>query len=763
MMRNVTSRFRYLAALWVGGGIVLAAITWLCFVLDIEPGTTTFVYLIAIVLLSLMGSFVSSAVFSAVAVLCLGYFFVEPRHSFDIASTGDIITLAAFLITVLTVSTLVRRVRRLADSHREQARLLDLAHDSIVACDMDGLITYWNRGAEELYGWKREEAVGQVARKLLQTVLPMPLREIMPILRDTGFWAGEILHTRRDGAQLTIASRWALQRDEAGKPTGMLEANTDMTGRKRAEEAVRRAQETYLTEAQQLSHTGSFGWNVATGEIFWSEESFRIFGYEPNVTPSMDMVLRRVHPDDLPAVRQIIDRAAADRQDFDFEHRLLLPDGTVRHLHVVGRAVHDQAGQLQFMGAIMDITARRKTETELRDSEQRYRQLFRYMPVALQRIDIRGLGVLLETSGITSAPALAARLEHEPDFLRRAMECLVVNEVNDRALEMFGVRDAGELPATMARFWRDRPETFRRALENRLRGEQTFQEETRISAMDGRVLDVLVTIARPEAPSALGINFLGFVDITERVEAQEMLEQLQAEFAHAARISVLGELTASIAHEVNQPLAAITTNGEAGLRWLNRSEPNVAKTRELVQRIVNDARRAADIIARIRALATGRAPQQATLSLQDVIEDSMVFLRHELQSKGVAVSLDFAPTLPPVAGDRTQLQQVIVNLAINAAQAMAHAGTARRTLAIRTTLPEPDTLCCTLEDSGPGIKPDDLERLFESFFTTKESGMGMGLPISRSIIEAHGGQIRVDNESAHGGARFRFTLPAANN
>jgi PAS domain S-box-containing protein len=352
MKRNVTGRFRYLAALWVGGGIALAAITWLCLLLDIESGATTFVYLIAIVLLSLMGSLVSSALFSAVAVLCLNCFFTEPRHSLDIASTGDVITLAAFLITALTITTLVRRVRRLADSHREQARLLDLTHDSILACDMDGLVTYWNRGAEELYGWKREEAVGQGARKLLQTVLPIPLREIMQILRDTGLWAGEILHTRRDGTQLTIASRWSLQRDEAGNPTGMLEANTDMTGRKRAEEAVRRAQETYLTEAQQLSHTGSFGWNVATGEIFWSEESFRIFGYEPNLTPSIDMVLRRVHPDDLTAVRQTIDRAAADQQDFECEHRVLLPDGTVRHLHVVGRAVQDEPGKLHFMGAL---------------------------------------------------------------------------------------------------------------------------------------------------------------------------------------------------------------------------------------------------------------------------------------------------------------------------------------------------------------------------------------------------------------------------
>jgi C4-dicarboxylate-specific signal transduction histidine kinase len=271
----------------------------------------------------------------------------------------------------------------------------------------------------------------------------------------------------------------------------------------------------------------------------------------------------------------------------------------------------------------------------------------------------------------------------------------------------------------------------------------------------------MFTQARPGPGSELGMLLVGLIDISERVSAQEALQRLQAEFAHAARISMLGELTASIAHEVNQPLAALKTNGEVGLRWLNRPEPNVAKARELMQRIIDDARRAADIIERIRALAAGQAPQQRTLSLHDVIEESVSFLRNELQSKGVSISLDLASVPPRVIGDRTQLQQVIVNLAINAAQAMAQAGTARRTLAIRTAISDPGTLRCTMEDSGPGIDANHLSRLFDSFFTTKESGMGMGLPISRSIIEAHGGQIRVDNESTYGGARFSFTLPAA--
>jgi C4-dicarboxylate-specific signal transduction histidine kinase len=239
-----------------------------------------------------------------------------------------------------------------------------------------------------------------------------------------------------------------------------------------------------------------------------------------------------------------------------------------------------------------------------------------------------------------------------------------------------------------------------------------------------------------------------------------MLQRVQADFAHAARVSMLGELTASIAHEVNQPLAAIATNGEVGLRLLNRSKPDPAELREIVTCVVSDARRATDIIGRVRMMATRQAPEQTLLSVDEVIREALLFLRHEVQSHGLTVTHHPDPAAPKVLGDRTQLQQVFVNLTANAIQAMTQMETTRRTLVVRTTLSDPNTLCCTVEDSGPGIKADDLDRLFDSFFTTKGSGMGLGLAISRSIIEAHGGYIRADNESAFGGARFSFTLPA---
>jgi signal transduction histidine kinase len=176
--------------------------------------------------------------------------------------------------------------------------------------------------------------------------------------------------------------------------------------------------------------------------------------------------------------------------------------------------------------------------------------------------------------------------------------------------------------------------------------------------------------------------------------------------------------------------------------------------------VVADARRASEIVDGIRAMATRRAPTLVLLSLDYVIQQSMIFLRHEFQSRGISVSLDLAPELPQIVGDRTQLQQVIVNLAMNAVQAIVQSEGVRRSILIRAVLSDPETVCCNIEDSGPGIDPTHLPHLFDSFFTTKDTGMGMGLAISRSIIEAHDGQIRADNNSALGGARFSFALPA---
>ena len=234
--------------------------------------------------------------------------------------------------------------------------------------------------------------------------------------------------------------------------------------------------------------------------------------------------------------------------------------------------------QDQGVAFVIDLTERKRAEGEIRESERRYRRLFHHMPVAMLQVNVRARLELFEGLRAEGVQDVIAYLDQNPDFLRRVLDAATVDDANQRAVQMLGARDASQLIGSSASFyWGESPATFRRSLESRFRGELTFQEEARFRTLDGRVVDVLITIARSDPNNEPGINLVGLIDISERVRAQEMLQRVQADFAHAARVSMLGELTASIAHELNQPLAAVATNGEVGLHWLGRAEPDLAE------------------------------------------------------------------------------------------------------------------------------------------------------------------------------------------
>jgi signal transduction histidine kinase len=382
----------------------------------------------------------------------------------------------------------------------------------------------------------------------------------------------------------------------------------------RAQEALRTS-EAYLAEAQRISHIGSFGWDVASGRFYWSQETYRIFELDPISGPTLELVLDRTHPEDMAMVQQFLDRVANDKTDFDSEHRLLMPNGSVKYVRVAGRPSQGKSRGFEFMGLVSDIT--------------------------------------------------------------------------------------------------------------------------------------------------------------ERKLGEAALQKAQAELAHVTRVTTLGEMTASIAHEINQPLTAIVGNASAGLRWLSGDSLNIDEARAAIGRIVRDGNRASDVISRMRALFKKAPMTREHFDINEAIEEVVALTHAEAQRSRVLVRTKLDGDLRPILGDRVQLQQVILNLLVNAMEAMSGMEEGRRELLVSTKritdkkkpargtgslADESNYVSVAVRDSGPGLVSGSLAQLFNAFYTTKPHGLGMGLAVSRSIIEAHGGSLEAFPNNGRG-ATFQFTLP----
>jgi C4-dicarboxylate-specific signal transduction histidine kinase len=406
----------------------------------------------------------------------------------------------------------------------------------------------------------------------------------------------ETTAVRADGSEFPVEltiSRIPLE----GPPsfTGYLR---DITERKRAEQELRRS-EAFLAEAQYLSRIGSFSWRVATDEITWSEQLYRIFQIDRDAQVTFELIGTRIHPEDLSVFHEHIERSRRERSDMQLEFRLQMPDGAVKHVHVAAhfRSSH---GRLEYIGAVQDVTERRSSE--------------------------------------------------------------------------------------------------------------------------------------------------------------EALSKARSELSHVARVTSLGVLTASIAHEVNQPLSGIVTNASTCLRMLGADPPNVEGARETVLRTIRDGNRAADMITRLRALFSKKSATTQSIDLNEATREVIALSLSELQRNRVMLRLELTHDLPLVTGDRVQLQQVILNLLRNASDAMSTIDDRARDLLIRTGPDDNDQVRLSISDVGTGFEPQAGDRLFQAFYTTKNEGMGIGLSVSRSIIENHHGRLWATPNDGPG-VTFAFSIP----
>jgi len=460
---------------------------------------------------------------------------------------------------------------------------------------------------------------------------------------------------------------------------------------------------------------------------------FRIFGYDKVASATLEMALRRVHPEDLARVQGAIERLSQDRNDCADDYRLLMPDGSIKHVHVVVRAINDGPGSIDFIGAVTDVTAAKEANQALQESEQRFRDY-----------------------GETASDWY---WETDPDHRFT------------RLTDHERLRELGRLPLTSrigltrwdyAKDVESQPEKWelhRSTLEAR----QPFRDFVYPALrFDGSLMYVKAS-GKP-VYDAKG-NFLGYRgtgnDVTAVVradQAEAALRQMQAELVHISRVTTVGELAASIAHEVNQPITAAVTNANTALRWLDARRPNLEEARRALGRIVENGNRAGAVVGRIRNLIKKAPSREDRVDTNAAIREVIELTRSEATKNGVLVRTELAEGLPLVRGDRVELQQVILNLVLNAVEAMSALTDGPRELQITTSRSGSDHALIAVRDTGPGLAPVVEENLFKAFHTTKPNGLGLGLSICRSIVESRGGRMWA-SANAPRGAVFQFTLP----
>ena len=653
--------------------------------------------------------------------------------------------------------------------------------ESVIIFDAGGTIQYWNPASEALYGWPPLAMIGRGIGHL--SARSANEHEHWRLLLQEGTWQGLVSRRTPSGSHVAVDIRQYVRFHSDGTPHDIIEYGRqslgdgaeaggdwhipdrlmaasweiDIAGAQALIASLAEQRRGAVRGAPEQLNAAYLELVQATRIINVNERTARLVGGNRGRAMMIGQSVASFWPLDSRAIlgELIVDAVTMGTKDTT-HRRQLASDGILRDpLVTVWRA--DDPARLYI--AVNGTADDDRSYLYLRASEARYRKLVHYMPVALWQVDASHMGKIYAEIRAAGVEDFAAYLAAHPELVERAANTVPVTDVNRAAVQMFGGVSAIDLLRPVGYLFAENPASLRNVMIGRFNGQPSHSELTRVRTFDGRLRDVRMSVTYPNAAGELDVTIFSFEDVTEQLRVEAELRQLQADFTHAARLSTLGEFTTSIAHEVNQPLAAIVTNAETSLRWLSRSDPNIEKVQELTTRITASARRANDIVQRIRGMAAKRQPERIPIDLNDVVQESLLFLRHEVESRSIRITTDFAKRLPKAIADRIELQQVLVNLLINSVQALdAQVEDAREI--ILTTRLDGAMLTFTLRDSGPGIPTDDLGRVFESFFTTKDSGMGIGLAICRSIIGELGGSIAVSNHSG-GGAQFDLAIPAS--
>lgn len=600
-----------------------------------------------------------------------------------------------------------------------------LGHIGSWVFDPAGRFAYWSRELFHIYGLNPakdapnlEEYLACVHphdREFMASLIRQMLAENLgcDITKRIVRPDGEIRHIRCVGVPVV----------ENGTLKRILGSAIDVTEHETLTQELRR-REAYLAEAQTLSHTGSFGWRPDSGEIVWSEETYRIFEHDPTTTVSFNMIMERVHPEDRSLVLEKMEWASSGGT-IDFEHRLHFSDGRVKYVRVLARPLEIASDGLELAGAVIDITEAKRAEERIRLSEKELRSI----------------------------------VETIPAFVGTALPGGSVDFVSQSWLDYTGL----SREQWLGWGWMSviHPEDLNRGVANwraALAKGTSVEQELRYRHADGTYHWFLNSNFPLRDDKGKIVKWYGIMfDIDDRKRAEDHLRDTRIKLSNVSRIATVAELSASIAHELNQPLMAVLTNAQAAKRWLAHNPPNLAETNASIDRILRDARGADETMQQIRALFKRESYNKKQASIPEIMGEAVRLVQEDPSKRDIPIEWHFDEHVPTISVDPIQIQHVFINLISNAIEATEKGRTAHPPIIkVRAAATDQDEVLIQVIDNGPGV--DDPERIFDAFVTTKEKGMGIGLAVSRSIVEAHAGRLWAEN-NATGGATFNIALP----